>query len=352
MMFFQKKTENPHTTACGVPLVEHCAMALSLDMERQTERIIIGDQKEIARYFEGCTNPEPVILVDEVRPMGTMISELFETRPTDATDAATGFRPDTVHHRPDLLYKAVRVIEELYASDNLVWRYVALRLWQEYQAVRDQPETREINDRLDHISYPVRISHEQQIKNWYMVYTYSDLYRFLGGSYFDFHACVMYQPGRPLTVYHVTDLSILPLYVHYLNTVYTKQAFFQYCKRCGRLYVAHTAKVKGFCSEECRKAQQKDNRKKYDDSVKGDAAESNYRAAYMYWYNRMKKLRHAPKVDAGRMAELEDAFKTFRDDATARKKEVQKRKADLGAFMAWLDEQRGRFDSLAEGLPL
>ena len=111
MMFFQKKTENPHTAACGVPLVEHCAMALSLDMERQIERIIIGDQKEIARYFEGCTNPEPVILVDEVRPMGTMISELFETRPTDATDAATGFRPDTVHHRPDLLYKAVRVIE-------------------------------------------------------------------------------------------------------------------------------------------------------------------------------------------------------------------------------------------------
>ena len=58
----------------------------------------------------------------------------------------------------------------------------------------------------------------------------------------------MYQAGRPMTVYHVTDFSILPLYVHYLNTVYTKQAFFQYCKRCGRLYVAHTAKVKAFAA--------------------------------------------------------------------------------------------------------
>ena len=109
------------------------------------------------------------------------------------------------------------MVEELYASNNLVWRFVALRLWQEYQAVKDQPETREINDRLDQITYPVRISHEQQIKSWHMVYTYSDLYRFLGGAYFDFPAWVMYQAGRPMTVYHVTDFSILPLYVHYLK---------------------------------------------------------------------------------------------------------------------------------------
>lgn len=352
MPFFQKRPKNSHTVSCNIPHTEHCAMALSLDVERQTERVIIGELKEISRYFESCVNPEPVILVDEVRPMGTMISELFDTRPMDATDAATGFRPDTVRHRPDLLEKAVRVTEELYASNNLIWRFAALRLWQEYQAVKDLPESQEINDRLDQITYPVRISHEQQIKNWHMVYTYSDLYRFLGGSYFDFPARVMYQAGRPMTVYHVTDFSILPLYVHYLNTVYTKQAFFQYCKRCGRLYVAHTAKVKGFCSEECRKAQQRDNRKKYDDSVKGDASESNYRAAYMYWYNRMKKLRRDPDVDVGRMAELERAFKAFRAEATDRKKDVQRKKADVGAFMAWLDEQRNWFDELAEGLPL
>ena len=352
MPFFQKKPNNSHKVSCNIPHTEHCAMALSLDMERQTERIIIGEMKEISRYFEGCVGPEPVILADEVRPMGTMISELFDTCSTDAMDAATGFRPDTVHHRPDLLEKAVQVAEELYDSGNLVWRFVALRLWQEYRAIKDQPETREINDRLDQITYPVRFSHEQQIKRWHMVYTYSDLYRFLGGEYFDFPAWVMYQAGRPMTVYHVTDFSILPLYVHYLNTVYTKQAFFQYCKRCGRLYVAHTTKVQGFCSEECRKAQQKDNRKKYDDSVKGDAAESNYRAAYMYWYNRMKKLRHDPNVDAGKMAELEREFKAFRDEATQKKREVQRKKADVGAFMAWLDEQRSRFDELAEGLPL
>ena len=42
MPFFQKKTENPHTVSCNIPRTEHCAMALSLDMERQTERIIIG----------------------------------------------------------------------------------------------------------------------------------------------------------------------------------------------------------------------------------------------------------------------------------------------------------------------
>lgn len=53
------------------------------------------------------------------------------------------------------------------------------------------------------------------------------------------------------------------------------------------------------------KAHQKGNRKKSDDSVKGNVAESNYRAAYMYWYKRMKKLRLAPGVDAEKMTALE-----------------------------------------------
>ena len=41
-----------------------------------------------------------------------------------------------------------------------------------------------------------------------------------------------------------SELPVLPLHVHYLNTVCTKREFFQACKRCGRLYV-HTAKIKG-----------------------------------------------------------------------------------------------------------
>ena len=47
MPFFQKRPKNSHTVSCNIPRTEHCAMALSLDMACQTERVIIGEMQEI-----------------------------------------------------------------------------------------------------------------------------------------------------------------------------------------------------------------------------------------------------------------------------------------------------------------
>ncbi len=351
-MFGLKRSEpNSHNDAplsCALPDTARCAMALSLDLEAQTERILVGELSDIARYFEGYTPAASRLLADETRPLGTMVEEMFHSRPLDIVDAATGFRPETVKNRPDLLEKGIRVVEELYASDNLVWRFVALRLWQECRAVKGLPDTAEIGDQLDAIIYPVHHSHETQIKSWNTVY-HTDLLQFLGKPYFDYPAYIMYQGGRPLKAYHVTDLSVLPLYVHYLNTVYTEQAFFQYCKRCGRLYIAHTAKIKGFCSEDCRRAQQKENRQRYSDKVEDDEAEKSYRTTYMYWYNRLKKLRQSPGIKPEKLAELEAAFRAFRKEGTIRKGQVQDGEKDMREYTVWLLEQRDYFDRLIEG---
>lgn len=327
-------------------------MALSLDAEEEQEHIVIGEMEDVSRFLDGNEPAKERLLVNVFRPWGTMIEELFETRALDVVDAATGFRPGCINTRPDLLYKAVQVVEELYASDNLVWRFVALRLWQEYRAVRELPDSAEINERLDKITYPVRIGHRSDIERWNMVYTYSNLYPFLNYDYFRFPAYIMYRSGRPLKTYHVTDFSVLPLYVHYLNTVYTERAFFQYCKRCGKLYIAHTAKVRGFCGDECRRAQQKENRERYSEKVVDDEAEKSYRTTYMYWYNRMKKLRRSSGVEPEKLAELETAFAVFRDEALKRKREVQHKQENLKSLTDWLLEQRNCFDELIEGLPI
>lgn len=252
MTLLKSKVKNSHNflpdIPCTLPETRRCVMALSLDAEEEQEHIVIGEMEDVSRFLDGNEPAKERLLVNVFRPWGTMIEELFETRALDVVDAATGFRPGCINTRPDLLYKAVQVVEELYASDNLVWRFVALRLWQEYRAVRELPDSAEINERLDKITYPVRIGHRSDIERWNMVYTYSNLYPFLNYDYFRFPAYIMYRSGRPLKTYHVTDFSVLPLYVHYLNTVYTERAFFQYCKRCGKLYIAHTAKVRGFAA--------------------------------------------------------------------------------------------------------
>lgn len=352
MAFLKSKEKNSHNLSldipCSVPTTMHCAMGLFLDKEKQEERIVIGEMEDIAGYLQGNVHAPQKLLVNEVRPFGTMIEELFESCSIDIVDAATGFRPNTINTRPDLLFKGVEVVERLYASDNLVRRFVGLRLWQEYQAVKSLPETAEINDRLDSIIYPVRFSHRKQIELWQNVYTSTGLYEFLKYPYFEFPAYAMYQNSRPMNVWHVTDFSVLPLYVHYLNTVYTKQEYFQCCKRCGKLYVAHTAKTGGFCSEDCRKAQQKENRKRYSEKVEGDEAEKAYRATYMYWYNRMKKIRQSPNIDHRQRDELETAFKAFCTEGVRFKNDVQNGKKTKGDFLSWLLNQRIYFDRLTE----
>ena len=353
MFWLKRKDENSHIELSpDIPNTTHCAMGLSIDLEAEREHIVIGEMEDIYRHLAGIPGATDKLLVNETRPLGKLVEDFFDTCTMRAKDAATGFWPETINTRPDLLIGGAQFVEEVYQSDNLLWRFLALRLWQEYRAVWDQPDSIDIHDRMDEITYPMRISHKSQIETWDKVYIYSNLYNFLSMDYFRYPAYVMYQNAKPLRVYHVTDLSGMPLYIHYLNTVDTKRAFFQYCKRCGKLFIANTNKVQSFCSDECRKAQQKENRKRYSDKVEDDEAEKDYRATYMYWYNRMKKFRQSSEIDPEKLAELEAAFEQFRNEATKRKNEVQHSGQSTGAFKGWLFSQRGVFDGLTESLSI
>ena len=356
MSLLRAKDKNSHKLPpeipCNLPTTARCAMGLYLDKEKQEEHIVIGEMADISGYLQGNIYAAERLLVNEVRPFGTMIEELFISCPIDIVDASTGFRPNAINTRPDLLFKGVEVVEDLFASENLVRRFVALRLWQEYQTVKNLPETAEINDRLDNIIYPVRFSHRRQIETWQNIYSYSNLYQFLKYPYFDFPAYVMYQSDRPMKIWHVTDFSVLPLYVHYLNTVFMDRGFFQYCKRCGKLYIAPTARSRGFCGEDCRKAQQKENRQRYSDKVEGDEAEKNYRNTYMYWYNRMKKYRQSPNVEPEKLAELEDAFEKFCKEGVRYKNDVQHGEKNKRELLSWLFDQRVYFDDLTADIEL
>ena len=86
--------------------------------------------------------------------------------------------------------------------------------------------------------------------------------------------------------------------------------------------------------------------------MEDDEAEKDYRATYMYWYNRMKKLRQSSEIDPEKLAELEAAFEQFRNEATKRKNEVQHSGQSTGAFKGWLFSQRGVFDGLTESLSI
>jgi hypothetical protein len=67
----------------------------------------------------------------------------------------------------------------------------------------------------------------------------------------------------------------------------------------------------------------------------------------MYWYNKMTKLRKM-ELPENEMDKAERLFKTYTDEATRRKKDVAKKKADTAGFETWLLGQRDVIDGFME----
>ena len=81
--------------------------------------------------------------------------------------------------------------------------------------------------------------------------------------------------------------------------------------------------------------------------MKQTSYETAYKTNYMYWYNRMAKLRKsAPGTD--RLADAEGAFNTFCNEAVKRKKVVASGEADDHEFETWMLMQRDVIDALME----
>ena len=75
--------------------------------------------------------------------------------------------------------------------------------------------------------------------------------------------------------------------------------------------------------------------------------DSRYKTNYMYWYNRMKKLR-ITAAGTERLKEAETAFDVFCKEAVKKKKAVANGKADERDFESWMLQQRDIIDRLME----
>jgi hypothetical protein len=149
---------------------------------------------------------------------------------------------------------------------------------------------------IEAIILPMMLSLESEIRHWQENEPQNPLIELMP-EYFNHPALVLYT-ARKLDEYHAADLSLLPLAVYYLKTVYNEKTYFQTCKRCGKLFRANTANIASFCSDECKKAQKRDNKRRFDEKAKDMPCERAYKTQYMFWYNRMTKLLWKPIMNA------------------------------------------------------
>ena len=156
-------------------------------------------------------------------------------------------------------------------------------------------------------------------------------------------AKLFYNNKNGVQEYIVADADLMPVVLYSLRYLYGNHQYFQRCKICNRLFLAHTANIPTLCSDECRRTQRRLNKRKYDSIKKDIWYEKDYKNSYMYWYNKLGKLK---KTGAVNYQSFEKAFHIFCMDARAKKRAVKNGGLSALSFNDWMITQKTKADQL------
>ena len=97
----------------------------------------------------------------------------------------------------------------------------------------------------------------------------------------------------------------------------------------------------------CRKASRKAAKRQFDGRAKGKDYEQAYDREYMFWYNRITKLKKAgaPPEQIGR---AQAALKEFRKEALIRKQQVKAKKLPATQFISWMIGQEAVIEEICQ----
>ena len=143
----------------------------------------------------------------------------------------------------------------------------------------------------------------------------------------------------------------MPLIVHYLKCIYIDQnMFFRRCKVCNKLFVASHRNTT-LCSEACQKEQQKENKKQFKEREKQNAnaiaIEKSSSAALAHWYYTIKKLKDN-NTDELILQKIDLAFKDFKKELSAIKKQAKTGKITKEEFSRWCAVNQYKIDELLQ----
>ena len=131
--------------------------------------------------------------------------------------------------------------------------------------------------------------------------------------------------------------SLRPALIYYRQRILDACMVMRTCTQCGRVFFAPDTRT-SLCSERCRKASRKAARRGFDEKAKKLDYEMAYEREYMFWHNRIRKLKkeNAPQKKVERAGE---ELKQFCREALYRKGQVKEGRLSSGQFISWLIAQ-------------
>lgn len=331
-----------------IPTVNNCVLALHQDIEEKRETVILGGMDNVRAYLRSNNNSG--IIATAKRPLGSFPADCFEHLTSQMAHLRIDLMSGIGKEKPDSFYAAKKYLEELFQSDNFAHKFLAVRLWEDYQktalayakrfkSAEDKELLDNFMDRIESLTLPFRFSIKNDIMEWqcdhpkYPMQYFDDVYYELPGG-------IMWAGDAETSEYGFCTVSLMPLLMYSLKKLYANKLYFQHCKLCGKLFLARTANIPTFCSTECKREQGRLNKQKFDEQARELDYEKEYKNTYMFWMRGVQRMKKNA-ADPERIATAEQAMKEFREEAIKRKAEVKARTMPDRDFIGWLLEQRG-----------
>lgn len=321
------------------PVLKNPAIALRLDFRRKKEQIVLGNFDGINRYIRGAKKDK--ILFEETRPIGSFLLDMVPNPSYFAN--LQSLILDITKQQRDF---NISLLEKLYESDNLLYKYIALKMWQEYNNISNGKQEPSL-DRTEDLTLPFRYNLMSDILEWQRTNPYNPLID-MPYEYFKYPIQHLTVPKLEHNIeWVIADFALMPLIAYYLQAIYEKEKYFSYCKVCGKLFLAPDLHKTTMCSAKCRKKQKKINKQNYNERYKDVGYEKTQQNERMYWYNRIRKAKKLGS-DEKVILKLEKEFERYKADSLEKKRQVKDGSLAYNEYANWLLEQRDVIDDLME----
>lgn len=323
--------------------------ALTLNSKRMTERIVIGKEDEVRLLLNGADGN---VYYDKARPLGSLLFNFENDKHNDWR-----YQILTLQESYKLQYafgskrwdKAAPVSEFLtakYNSGEPSAMFAAIRTWDEYLNLYNKRQAAVIlSDRLCMLYKPFEVYGEY--RPWQKEAANALANALPDG---ESQAEVWYPISKRPFETVVNSFSLLPIISYYLNMIEEWRLVFQKCKVCNIDFLAKNRHYE-VCSEKCRKVQAVKAKSDYTEWAKNDKPEQDYKVAYNYWYNQLRKLKKRQPDNSDAIDVFNTVYKVFCKNALERKNSVRRgNDAEEKAFADWLFRQQSEADRLLHEL--
>ena len=337
----------------AIPITNNCVFSINLDFTKKSEKILIGERDEVIKYLNGNDNAN--ILFSVSRDIGRFMQDVTPIYPI-GLDLISIFDVKVIllesigKKKSPYFAKAIFTLEAYYHSGNPVYCFTALLLWQEYhRACKSKNVSDAIIDTFDDITLPLRFNIMEDVKHRQEMNKKNPV-AFMERDFTKHQVSLLYDYSKDTKEYGASSISVLPLVIYYLKRIYENGKYLQTCPMCDNVFIAKTAGMTTYCSDECKKKSGRENKRRFDEKAKRTSYERASKNAYMYWYNKIVKLRKDSNLPKKKLDEAEALFNNYTLEATSRKKDVVNKKTDADVFENWLLMQRNVIDDFLDSI--